>query len=147
MKISLEGLKLIRKFEACRLEAYLDSVKVPTIGWGNTFYENGTKVKLGDKITQERADSLNQITADRFAERISSFLIVAITQNKFDALVSFAYNVGLANFQSSTLLKKVNKNPEDPEIRTEFEKWNKAGGKVLNGLTVRRQQEADYYFK
>ena len=65
---------------------------------------------------------------------------------QFDALVSFAYNVGVGNFAKSTLLKKVNANPNDPTIRSEFEKWNKANGRVLKGLVTRRKEEADLYF-
>ena len=69
-----------------------------------------------------------------------------LNQNQFNALVSFAYNVGTGNFSSSTLLKKVNRNPDDLTIKDEFLRWNKAGGKVLNGLTNRRNEEADLYF-
>lgn len=146
MKIDTTGANLIKQFEGCKLKAYLDSVKVPTIGWGNTQYENGSKVKLGDTITQERADELFLLIVAKFEDGVTKLLRWQITQNKFNALVSFAYNVGLGNLGKSTLLKKVNANPSDPTISAEFAKWNKAGGKVLLGLTRRRKAESDLYF-
>lgn len=146
MKIDTTGANLIKQFEGCKLKAYLDSVKVPTIGWGNTQYENGSKVKLGDTITQERADELFLLIVAKFEDGVTKLLRWQITQNKFNALVSFAYNVGLGNLGKSTLLKKVNANPSDPSILAEFAKWNKAGGKVLLGLTRRRKAESDLYF-
>jgi lysozyme len=82
----------------------------------------------------------------QFEQYVDSFCIDTITQNQFDALVSFCYNVGPSNLKSSTLLKKVNLNPNDPTIKNEFLKWNRGGGKVLDGLTRRRQAEADLYF-
>ena len=84
--------------------------------------------------------------ANRFAKRVNELVTSNINQNQFNALVSFAYNVGTGNFSSSTLLKKVNRNPNDLTIKDEFLRWNKAGGKVLNGLTNRRNEEADLYF-
>jgi lysozyme len=149
MKISSSGIQLVRRFEGCRLEAYQDQIGIWTLGWGNTFFLSGEKVKIGDKITQDQADKLNEITLERFASKVDSLVKVHITQNQFDALVSFAYNVGLAQdgFAGSTLLKKVNKNPNDPSITQEFEKWVKAGGKTLDGLVKRRAAEAKYYFK
>lgn len=147
MKPSENCYNTIKQFEGLRLNAYLDAVKVPTIGYGNTFYENGQKVRIGDKITKERADELLKFTVDDFAESVSLRLTAAVNQNQFDALVSFAYNVGTGALAKSTLLKKVNANPCDPSIRTEFMKWDKAGGKVLAGLTKRRKLEADLYFR
>jgi lysozyme len=79
-------------------------------------------------------------------KKVDSYCVDTINQNQFDALVSFCYNVGPGNLKSSTLLKKVNANPNDPTIRTEFLKWNKGGGKVLAGLTRRRTAEANLYF-
>jgi len=84
--------------------------------------------------------------ADNFAKRVSKVVTQPLTQNQFNSLVSFAYNVGVGNFMKSTLLKKVNNNRLDHTIKDEFLKWNKAGGKILNGLTKRRQNEADNYF-
>jgi lysozyme len=77
---------------------------------------------------------------------VDSFCRDDISQSQFDALCSFAYNVGIGNLQKSTLIKKVNTNPSDPTIKDEFIKWNKGAGKVLAGLTKRRQAESDLYF-
>lgn len=146
-KIGSKGLDLIKSFEGLRLKPYLCSAKVPTIGYGNTFYENKTKVTLKDPaITEQRATELLNWSLKGFERYVDSYCIDTITQNQFDALVSFCYNLGPANLKSSTLLKKVNINPNDPSIRTEFLKWNKAGGRALAGLTRRRTAEADLYF-
>ncbi len=138
---------LIKKFEGCKLIAYQCSAMRWTIGYGNTFFEDGTPVKPGDRITQERAEKLLDIIIKDFSDRIEKTIKTILTDNQKSALLSFTYNVGIANLQKSTLLKKVNYNPNDPTIRLEFMKWNKAGGKVLNGLTRRREAEANLYFK
>lgn len=148
MKISNSGLNQIKKHEGLRLKAYLDQVGVPTIGYGNTFYENGDKVKMGEVISMERAESLLRFTVDKiFSSGVAKYLTKEINQSQFDALVSFAYNVGVEAFRTSTMLKKININPCDPTIRDEFMRWNKAGGRVLKGLTNRRKEEADLYFQ
>ena len=147
MKLNEAGIDLMHEFEGCKLTAYLCPANIPTIGWGNTFYEDGRKIKLGDKITQDRADQLFLSVAEDFAKRVRTLLTKKISENQFSAIVSFAYNVGIANLRKSTLLKKVNVNPSDATIKDEFLKWNKAGGKVLAGLTRRRQAESDLYFK
>ena len=146
-KIASNGLDLIKSFEGLRLKPYLCSAGVPTIGYGNTFYENKTKVTLKDSaITEQRAVELLAWSLSGFEQYVDSYCVDTITQNQFDALVSFCYNLGPANLKSSTLLKKVNANPNDPTIRAEFLKWNKAGGRALAGLTRRRTAEADLYF-
>ena len=145
--ISKKGVDLIKSFEGLRLKPYLCSAKVPTIGYGNTFYENGSKVTLKDQaITETRATELLEWSLNKFEQYVDSYCIDSITQNQFDALVSFCYNLGPANLKASTLLKKVNKDPNDPTIRAEFMKWNKAGGRALAGLTRRREAEANLYF-
>lgn len=145
--ISKKGVDLIKSFEGLRLKPYLCSAKVPTIGYGNTFYENGSKVTLKDQaITEARATELLEWSLNKFEQYVDSYCIDSINQNQFDALVSFCYNVGPANLKASTLLKKVNKDPNDPTIRAEFMKWNKAGGRALAGLTRRREAEANLYF-
>lgn len=145
--ISKKGVDLIKSFEGLRLKPYLCSAKVPTIGYGNTFYENGSKVTLKDQtITEARATELLEWSLNKFEQYVDSYCIDSITQNQFDALVSFCYNLGPANLKASTLLKKVNKDPNDPTIRAEFMKWNKAGGRALAGLTRRREAEANLYF-
>ena len=146
MKISENGLKLIKKFEGLSLKPYLCSAGVPTIGWGNTFYENMKKVTLQDEpITEERANSLfNFLVTTNFVNVVNRLVIVDINQNQFDALVSFVYNLGSGNFEKSTLLKKVNQ--EDfIGASLEFEKWNRASGKVLIGLTKRRLSEKELF--
>lgn len=146
-KISEAGLNLIKSFEGLRLKPYKCSAGVPTIGYGNTFYENKKKVSLTDAaITESRAVELLSWSLTKFEQYVDSYCRDDISQNQFDALVSFCYNVGPANLKASTLLKKVNANPNDPTIRTEFLKWNKAGGRALAGLTRRRTAEADLYF-
>ena len=147
MKLNKAGADLIKSFEGCKLSAYKCSANKETIGYGNTFYEDGTPVKLGDKITKEKADSLFELISDDFAKKVVPLLKSQVNENQFGAIVSFAYNAGIGNLKSSTLLKKVNNNPNDPDIRAQFERWNRAGGKVLAGLTRRRKAEADLYFK
>jgi lysozyme len=146
MKLNQAGIDLMHQFEGLKLDAYLCPANIPTIGYGNTYYEDGKKVKIGDKITKERADNLFLAIAEDFAKRVRTLLKKDLTENQFSALVSFAYNIGVANLNKSTLLKKVNVNPSDSTINAEFLKWNKAGGKVLAGLTRRREAESKLYF-
>ena len=147
MKLNTQGYRLICMFEGFSAKPYLCSAKVPTIGYGNTYYLNGKKVTLLDKpITELEAFEMFKAIADKFADKVSKLVTAPIDQAQFNALVSLAYNIGPANFQKSTLLKKVNFNHNDPSIRAEFLKWNKAGGQVLKGLTIRRKAEADIYF-
>ncbi len=147
MKLNKEGYNLIKLFEGLRLKPYLCSAKVPTIGYGSTFYENNKKVEMSDPpITKERAEELLQLSADRFARKVMNLVKKPITQNQLNALTSFAYNLGSGALASSTLLKKVNINPNDVTIRNEFLRWNKANGVALKGLTNRRIKEADLYF-
>lgn len=147
MKLNEAGKTLIKSFEGLKLTAYKCSANKDTIGYGNTFYEDGTPVKPGDKITKERAESLFELIASEFEAKVRPLIKVNLTENQYSALVSFAYNAGVGNLQKSTLLRKVNIWPNDPSIRMEFMKWNRAGGVSLNGLTRRRQAEADLYFK
>ena len=147
MKLDLKGYQLICEFEGLRLKPYLCSAKVPTIGYGNTYYPNGKRVTLLDEpITREYAFEIFKEVADRFAKRVSDMVTKELTQNQFNALVSFTYNVGTGAFSTSTLLKKVNLNPNNVTIKNEFLKWTKAGGKVNNGLEMRRNKEALIYF-
>ena len=148
MKLDNSGYKLICYFEGLRLTPYLCSARVPTIGYGNTYYPDGKRVTLlDDPITKDYAFEIFKEVADRFAKRVFSMIKKTVTQNQFNALVSFTYNVGTGAFSTSTLLKKVNANPIDLSIKNEFDKWNKAGGKVVNGLTIRRKKESEIYFK
>lgn len=146
MKPSENAYNIIKGFEGKRLKAYQDSVGIWTIGYGTTFYPDGSKVKPTDSITEERADFLLKWQVLEKSGGVDA-LVKNVNQNQFDALVSFAYNVGTGALKKSTLLKKLLVNPNDPSIETEFLKWNKANGIALKGLTKRRQAEADLYFK
>jgi lysozyme len=147
LHLSQRGLDLIKQFEGLKLKPYLCPASICTIGYGNTYYPDGTKVKLTDPaITAQKAEELLKFLVQSYEKGVDSFCLDDINQNQFDALTSFAYNVGVGNLQKSTLIKKVNLNPNDPAIRLEFMKWNKGAGKVLAGLTRRRQAEADLYF-
>jgi lysozyme len=146
MQLNDKGKDLIKFYEGCKLVAYKCSAAKDTIGYGNTFFEDGRPVKPGDKITQERANELFEIIAKDFADKVAPLIKSSVTPNQFAALTSFAYNAGIGNLKSSTLLKKVNANPNDPSIELEYKKWDKAGGKVLAGLTKRRAAESKLYF-
>lgn len=146
-KISTKGLDIIKKYEGFSSKPYLCPAKVPTIGYGSTYYEDGSKVKLTDSpITQERATDLLEALLVSYERAVDSYCIDTINQSQFDALCSFAYNCGVGNLKSSTLLKKVNVNPDNPTIKDEFLKWTKGGGKTLPGLIRRRTEEAQLYF-
>ena len=147
MQISQKGLDLIKRFEGFRSKPYLCPAGVPTIGYGSTYYEDGVKVKLSDRaINEEWAETLLKKTVIHYERGVDSMTQNNITQNQFDALVSFAYNTGLVNYKNSTLLKRVNANPNDPDIEKQFMRWVRAGGKVIKGLIARRQEEARLYF-
>jgi lysozyme len=147
MKLDESGYKLIQEFEGLSLVPYLCSAKVATIGYGSTFYPSSKKVTMQDQpISLATAKWMLKETADKFATDVDKLIKSKLTQNQFNALVSFAFNLGVTSLGRSTLLKKVNINPNDPTIAAEFAKWNKAGGKVLNGLTKRRAKEAKLYF-
>ena len=147
MKLNDKGYELIKRFEGYSDRPYKCPAGISTIGYGNTYYPNGTKVKITDKqITKEYANEILAHTADEFAEDVLKLVKSKINVNQLNALTSFAYNVGVSNLQKSTLLKLVNINPNDGNIAKEFLKWNKANGKVLNGLTNRRIAESALYF-
>tara|TARA_Y100001937_G_scaffold17583_1_gene24309 strand:+ start:1609 stop:2052 length:444 start_codon:yes stop_codon:yes gene_type:complete len=139
MKISKEGISLIKNYEGCRLEAYQDSVGIWTIGYGVI-----KGVKEGDKINQEEADHLLQEELPEYEGYINDMIKVPLEQCQFDALVCWVYNLGPNNLKDSTLLKVINeKNYED--VPEQIKRWNKAGGVVLAGLVKRRAAEADLF--
>ena len=155
MKLDNKGYLLICEFEGLRLKPYLCSAGVPTIGYGNTFYPSGRKVTMRDPtITQGTAFAMLKVVADMFAKDVDSLVTSTINQNQFNALVSFAFNLGSdidadnipEGLGDSRLLRFVNSNPNDGNIAKEFIKWNKAGGRVLDGLTKRRIKESQLYF-
>lgn len=147
-KINKEGKDLITKWEGLRLKPYLCSAGVATIGYGSTRYENGKGVKLTDpQITKERANELFELTIDKYEKAVFTLGPDELTQNQFNALVSFAYNLGVTALANSTLMRKVNANLNDPTIAAEFRKWVNAGGKKVEGLVNRREDEIKMYFK
>ena len=148
MKLDKLGYKIITQFEGLSLKPYLCSARIPTIGYGNTYYPNGKRVTLVDEpITEVKAFEMFKTIADKFAKRVSGLLTKEVTQNQFNSLVSLSYNIGINSFATSTLLKKVNANPKDITIANEFKRWNKAGGVVVQGLVNRRLSEVENYNK
>lgn len=148
MKLNNSGYLIITEFEGFSAKPYLCSAKVPTIGYGNTYYPNGRKVTMQDKaITKPEAFEMFKFIADKFALKVDELVKSNVNQNQFNALVSFAYNIGVNGLAKSTLLKKVNFNPDDLTIKDEFLKWNKAGGKEIKGLTIRREKESQIYYE
>jgi lysozyme len=146
-KLNNSGYLLITEFEGYSAKPYLCSAKVPTIGYGNTYYTDGKRVIMLDKeINKQQAFDMFKVIADRFASKVSNLVKTPLNQNQFNACVSLAYNIGMANFMNSTLLKLVNKNHNDILIGLEFKKWNKVNKKVVAGLTRRRNYESDIYF-
>lgn len=143
MQTSEKGIKNIKDFEGCSLTAYPDpgTGGAPwTIGYGWTHSVDGKPIKPGMTIKQETADRLLKTGLVSYENDVLKMAKVKLTQGQFDALVSFAYNVGSRALSTSTLLRKLN----DGDVKgaaDEFLRWNKAGGKVLNGLTRRREAE------
>lgn len=143
MQTSEKGIKNIKDFEGCSLTAYPDpgTGGAPwTIGYGWTHPVDGKPIKPGMTIKQETADRLLKTGLVNYENDVLKMAKVKLTQGQFDALVSFAYNVGSRALSTSTLLRKLN----DGDVKgaaDEFLRWNKAGGKVLNGLTRRREAE------
>tara|TARA_R100001129_G_C5284739_1_gene237936 strand:+ start:611 stop:1054 length:444 start_codon:yes stop_codon:yes gene_type:complete len=136
MEISQEGIALIKKFEGCELEAYKCAAGVWTIGYGST-----KGVKKGDSMSQEDADKLLLHEIKEYDGYVNDLVEVNLEQNQFDSLCSFCYNLGPQSLKSSTLLKVLN--AKDYEgVPAQIKRWNKAGGKVLQGLVRRREAEA-----
>jgi len=136
MNISKEGIDLIKKFEGCELTAYRCSANVLTIAYGRI-----KEVKEGDTCTKEQAEEWLHEELIEYESYINDMVEVSLLQNQFDALVSWVYNLGPSNLKSSTLLKVLNSG-EYKSVPEQIKRWNKAGGKVLEGLTRRRQAEA-----
>ena len=135
MVISQNGIDLIKSFEGCELKSYLCPAKVWTIGYGHT-----SGVKRGDEINQAQAERYLKADLIQFEKDVIKLVKVPINQNQFDALVSFAYNCGTRALSGSTLLRKLNAK-DYAGAADEFERWNKADGKVLPGLVRRRAAE------
>lgn len=140
MRISDKGISLIKQFEGLRLTAYQDSVGVWTIGYGWTQPVDGKPIRPGMTIKEETAERLLRTGLVGYESDVSKVVKVKLTQGQFDALVSFAYNLGTRALSTSTLLQKLNAG-DNAGAADEFPRWNKAGGKVLPGLTRRREAE------
>lgn len=144
-------IEQIKHFELLRLKAYLCPAGIPTIGYGCTQYENGTKIKLGEVITEKRAEELLSFEVAEKAKGVNALVKVQLMQGQFDSLVDFAFNLGVYALKGSTLLKKLNVNPNDVTIPAEFAKWvmafNPKTGKKepMPGLIRRRKSEAHLY--
>ena len=142
MKLNETGHRALELREGLRLKPYLDTQGVPTIAMGNTFYLDGKKVTMLDKpLTLNEAKTLARSVADIFANKVDYLVTSNINQNQFNALVSLAYNIGIYGFRKSTVLKLVNKNPNDPMISQAFMLWTKN-----KELTGRRKSEVNQYF-
>lgn len=139
---SENGINLTKESESLRLEAYLDSGGVPTIGWGTTVYPDGRRVKLGDKCTVEQAKEWIKHDVSFTVKQVNKLVTVPINQDIFDALVDFAYNVGTGakGFGGSTLLRLLNAK-EYVLASQQFARWKYDNGKVLKGLIIRREKE------
>lgn len=146
MKTSNAGLNLIKGFEGKRLNAYDDGVGVWTIGFGTIKYPNGARVRKGDACTEQQAEDYLRNDLAKFEAAINKLVKVPLTQNQFDALASFTYNLGETNLANSTLLKKLNKSDYQGAAE-QFLRWNKAGGKVMKGLVRRREAERALFLK
>ena len=140
MQTSDKGIALIKQFEGCKLTAYQDSVGVWTIGYGWTQPVDGKPIRAGMTIKQETAERLLKTGLVSYESDVARVLKVYLTQGQFDALVSFKYNLGARSLSTSNLLRKLNAG-DYAGAADEFLRWNKAGGKVLNGLSRRREAE------
>lgn len=140
MQTSEKGIALIKQFEGCKLTAYQDSVGVWTIGYGWTQPVDGKPIRAGMTIKQETAERLLKTGLVSYESDVSRLVKVGLAQGQFDALVSFTYNLGARSLSTSTLLRKLNAG-DYAGAADEFLRWNQAGGKVLNGLSRRREAE------
>jgi lysozyme len=141
VKISEKGIEFIIKEEGEILEAYICPAGVLTIGVGHT----GKDVKSGMKITKEKSREFLKNDLIKFENSVNRSVKVSLTQNQFDALVSFVFNVGTGAFETSTLLKKINASASIGEIEEQFRRWNRGGGKILPILVGRREREIKLY--
>ena len=139
MKTGSKGIDLIKHFEGCELEAYKCPAGVWTIGYGHI-----KGVKEGMTITEQQAEEMLKSELNEYEGYINNLVTAELNQNQFDAMVSWVYNLGGGNLSASTLLKVLNAG-DYAGVPAQMMRWNKAGGKVLEGLTRRRQAEADLF--
>ena len=146
MRMTEEGLALIRRSEGFRANAYRDATGIWTIGYGHTSMAGLPEVREGLVITRAEAQKILARDVEMFAAGVAKALRVSVTDTEFSALVSFAYNVGLAGFERSSVLKAVNDGDREAVPRR-LQLWVKAGGQVLPGLVKRRAAEAALFIK
>jgi lysozyme len=146
MKPSKNAINLIKKYEGFSSKSYYCPSKVLTIGYGTTVYHDGKKVKLGDTVTEAEAMNELKFSVEQFSVGLNSLIKVPLTQNQFDSLVSFTYNIGINAFASSTLLKLLNSGNYVLASK-EFHKWVKSGKQTLQGLINRREEESALFLK
>ena len=142
--LSNNGMKLLEQFEGLRLDAYLDSASIYTIGYGTIKYPDGSKVKKGDKITKAQAKEYKLHDLKEFESTVNTSVKVPLTQNQYDALVSLSYNIGSNAFKNSTLLKKLNSG-DYKGAADQFLVWNKVNSKKVQGLVNRREAERNLF--
>jgi lysozyme len=139
----IRATRLIKKWEGFMPEAYLCPAGVPTIGYGSTRYENGDEVAMDDcNIDRDRGEEILVHFVKKVSAQVKKVVKNELEPHQMAALISFTYNVGIGNLMRSTLLQLINRGPENQNIPNEFRRWNKSNGKVLAGLTARREDEA-----
>jgi len=142
------ALNTIQQFEGLKLKAYKDSVGIWTIGFGNIFnLDTGKPIKQGDVITQETADRWLKIEVDNLQAKMRKVITVPLNDNQWSALTSLVYNIGFGAFKRSTLLRLLNAGASKEEVAKQFLRWNRAGGKEIQGLTNRRKAEYNLFLK
>lgn len=146
MRLDIAGRQFIYREEGVRLKAYLCPAGVATIGVGCTYYPDGRKVKLGDVISASDVDVLFIHVVKDFEAAVMSAIKIPINQNQFNALVSFAYNVGVGAFGKSTFVRRINERASEAEIRRQLGLWVNVRGKANKVLQERREREAELYF-
>ena len=145
MQLSTNGFNLLAELEGVVLNPYKDSVGIPTIGIGSTYYEDGTKVTMKDKaITKERAIQLAKNVVKSFEARVNKSILLPMTQNQFDAMVLLCYNIGESGFARSSVVRNFNAGNLQ-KAADSFLLWNKAGGRVVQGLVNRRNKERSLF--
>lgn len=145
-KLDTAGFDFLAKHEGLVLHPYLDQVKIPTIGYGSTYYPDGRHVAMTDPpITIEQAQDIFNKTSIQYANAVHYATVPVLTQNQFNALFSFCYNIGVGGFKKSTVLSCVNHGITGHELKTAFLMWTKADGHVLSDLVKRRTDEYNLY--
>ena len=146
MKVGINGLNLIKESEGFKAKMYYDSNNLPTIGYGTLIDTKEEEYLKTDTINEGQALDLLRKDCEVFEKAILKMVMIPLNQNQFDGLISLVYNIGPNNFQKSSVLGSINKKMGEAEIRTNWSKWCRAGGKVLKGLVDRRNKEMNLYF-